>query len=122
MSRSAVTLTASDAWITSGAAAVPTSPVAELSVRLVPVTLTVPPGKPDAGSRLPVAFRTTSPPESITPKSAPEPRLRYTPWLPAWTFSTPFAVRLAFRGWLAVPTPPVASSVRLLDVMVADAV
>ena len=49
------------AWICSGAAAVPISPVAELSVRLFPVTLTVPPGKPGAASRLPVAFKTTSP-------------------------------------------------------------
>ena len=41
------------------------------------------------------------------------------PWLPALTFSTPFAVRLASSGWAAVPTPAVAVSVRLSVVRVA---
>src|SRR5208337_2642573 len=71
-------------------------------------------------ARLLVALMTILPALLTVPSCAPEPRLRYTPWLPAWTFSTPLSVRLALKGWVEVPTPPVASSVRLLDVVVAD--
>ncbi len=122
MSMRAATSTAPDAWMTRGAAAVPTSPVAEASVILFPVTLTVPLGKPGSGSMLPVALKTTSPPELTVPTRAPEPRFKYTPWLPAWTLSTPPAVRLAFKGWVAVPAPLVVLSVRLFVVIVADEV
>ena len=76
------------ASIASGAAAVPTSPLEELSVMLLPVTLTVPLGKPGSASRLPVASRRrrrscSGIAGTDVPSSAPEPRLRYTPWLPA---------------------------------------